>query len=117
MSVIIPLDAKKKVKKDIELLTEAIKVWKLIVKNPQKYHRREDCPLCEIYNSWPETKHNCHGCPIYKVTQKRHCQLTPYPTFVEFRRMKVWEKVQEQARKEVKFLKKVRSGEEARLKG
>lgn len=62
-------------KKTLMALRESIKKWERKASNPKSAlsaANRDNCPLCKLCGK------DCLGCPIKKLTGRKHCVDTPY---------------------------------------
>lgn len=57
-----------------EALEKSIAKWESIVEGTGMDAARENCALCELFN----TGNGCDGCPVYENTGENYCEGTPY---------------------------------------
>jgi hypothetical protein len=68
----------------LEALKGSIKKWEGIAYEGKKNLASEDCPLCWLFNHYPNAIRDCKGCPIYNETGQSACQGTPYMDYIRY---------------------------------
>lgn len=108
----------RKIEWDIHLLNQSIDVWEELLITPEKEHGRSNCPLCMEYNNKSDSRWStsCNGCPIKMKTKYRHCNETPYYSYLYTKRGSgLGETLQSAIKRELEFLKSVRRDLKRRL--
>jgi len=92
----------KRLKKGEDPLELSIEKWQDIVDGKGGDDGPKNCALCEVY-VW------CHGCPVSEKTGSSSCDDTPYNQYSHASHGTPKEHLKTLAKKEVKFLKSLKS--------